>query len=540
MKEKGHQVGFMGKIYRKAHRVLLYVGSDCGEDGERVSTLLRDVRRSIDDELTRLDTSIFDVYPYPAPDNPVLTDLRWTAINRLVRQEWFVRGWVIREAGLAQSDLLIWGQSQYDWGDVMMVLMWAIYRAKAVTATDVADTPYLWAHTEAYRDQHIDSLRVFLNEEQAQPNRLLEYIYYDMSFTDPRDRIYAFLDLTTEPSNGLDLRPNYDLSIEEVFHDFAKQYIRATGDMRLLDYITHRADTLQAGLPSWVPNWGPLESQHIQHVQQITFGCTIEGVLCPRQGTFRRAELVNEATLMVHGVVFDSVRFLSEIFQPSTTTPDIVLNLWNYIRHTDGPSPYPIAHRMEAFLNTLTRNTHVGNQETWRMCGSMYLQRLYEHSSQPLFFERGLDDQYADRLAFMDRNISVRTTATRFMITKRGYMGLAPAVAQEDDLCSIIFGCEYPSLLRATKHASRYQFLGPAYVLGSLFRKDEDFHQSNSYDDDSRESGSHGIHTEVTAMGVSDTENKEDLSYSCIWNNFGDEYDKAWIDWAEEQDIYLC
>lgn len=45
----------MSKIYQKASSVLMYVGLDCREDRKKVSTWLRDVRSSIDKELSELE-----------------------------------------------------------------------------------------------------------------------------------------------------------------------------------------------------------------------------------------------------------------------------------------------------------------------------------------------------------------------------------------------------------------------------------------------------------------------------------------------------
>lgn len=538
MKEKGHQVGFMSKIYRKAHRVLLYVGSDCGEDGERVSTLLRDVRRSIDDELTRLDTSTFDVYPYPAPGDSLVLDPRWTAMGHLIRKEWFKRGWVVREAALAQSCLFIWGQSQYDWDEFMLVWMWVVYRANNVVLENEADEAYIIPHIFTYCDRHIASVRPFFAEEQAYPTRLLDYVCYDLQFTDPRDRVYAFLDLTTEHLNGLVLRPDYGLPIEKVFHDFAEQYIRATGDTKLLDYVVHATKTLQSELPSWVPGWDLVQPEYSQ---AITLNKAGPAKLYPEEETFRRPEVVDKTTLKLHGIVFDSVRFLSEVLLASTTTPEVVAKLWNFVRHTEGPSPYLNTQRLEAFFNTITKNQHWGDLRTWRLFAATYMQRLYEHTGDPSSFGWDIGDQQAERLTYVHGMVKLHTGRLRYMITERGYMGLAPAVAREGDACSIIFGCAHPSLLRVMEDKSRYQFLGGTYVLGSLHAEFSDVEESVPDDEGWEGNALHDLNTGINAMKLSGKDDDEDISYKFnVWNEFGDDNDKAWVKWAEEQDIYLC
>jgi hypothetical protein len=553
-KEKGHQVGFMSKIYKEASRVLMYVGSDSGEDGERVSTLLRDLRCFIDRELQRLDTSVFDRFPFPASDDPVLTDPRWDAMNRLVRTEWFDRGWVVREAALAQSGLLIWGQSVYDWGNLMTVMTWAAYRANPV-GENVVNFGYLEPHMDAYRDWNIDSLQAFLDEYNSKPRLLLDFLSDNMSFSNPCDRIYAFLDLITEPLDNLVLNPNYDLSTEEVFHDFAEQYIHATGHTGLLDYVVHFTHAPQSSLPSWVPKWDLMASEETPYNGFKQMG------LLPKQGIARRPEVIDRARLKVHAVMFDFVRFISEVFHYDTTKPEDILHLMVSVRNNDGPSSYPSDLYLNAFFKTLVKSSYPGDPDAWLLAQSAYVQRFLEHKDNPSRFEWESGDQDAKKLALVHEIVRDCTKERRFMVTQRGYMGLAPAIAQEGDLCSIIFGCQTPSLIRPTAVESRYTFLGNAYVLGSRFTADEDSDDTDSRGDSSKESifpncedsddygireegaeksGSSVLHSQASPSKFEYTQGEGGNSYiPGYFSRFGEEDDKEWTDWAEEQDIYL-
>jgi hypothetical protein len=90
----------------------------------------------------------------------------------------------------------------------------------------------------------------------------------------------------------------------------------------------------------------------------------------------------------------------------------------------------------------------------------------------------------------------------RLIVTKRGYMGLAPAVTQVGDLCGIIFGCSMPCILRRASQHSTYNFLGATYIPGT-----------------------HSFEPEVGGIGF----------YCMGWKR-----SKDWVEWdIEEQDIYL-
>jgi hypothetical protein len=94
-------------------------------------------------------------------------------------------------------------------------------------------------------------------------------------------------------------------------------------------------------------------------------------------------------------------------------------------------------------------------------------------------------------------------TDQRFIMTERGYMGVAPGVTQVRDACAIIFGCTAPCILRRTDQERYYRFLGTAFVLGNCAYEDED--------------------GRVFFPDV-----------------LGHEYSKEWVNWdVEEQDVWL-
>jgi hypothetical protein len=96
------------------------------------------------------------------------------------------------------------------------------------------------------------------------------------------------------------------------------------------------------------------------------------------------------------------------------------------------------------------------------------------------------------------------TSGKRVIVTERGYLGFAPNVTQEGDLCSIVFGLSSPCLLRNTDVEARYVYLGPGFILGKSYI---DFEEKG-------------------------------VTFNCC---LGVEDSKDWKDWdVEEQDIYLC
>jgi hypothetical protein len=87
-----------------------------------------------------------------------------------------------------------------------------------------------------------------------------------------------------------------------------------------------------------------------------------------------------------------------------------------------------------------------------------------------------------------------------FIVTNRGYYGLAPKSVQEGDVCCIIFGTRSPFILRKTDQFGNYKLVGSVLILSKEL-------DHNGYPD---------------VLG-------------------GDENCEDWVEWGlDEEDIFLC
>jgi hypothetical protein len=100
--------------------------------------------------------------------------------------------------------------------------------------------------------------------------------------------------------------------------------------------------------------------------------------------------------------------------------------------------------------------------------------------------------------------IRSRTNNRHFVLTSRGYMGMASTSTRAGDLCGIIFGTTNPCILRGTDQDSKYKLLGATTLQGKT-----------CYEADGER------------VGFCDV--------------LGDEDSKGWVEWdVEEQNIGLC
>lgn len=267
--EKGRQVTLMGRIYRHANRVLMCMNPSGEEHGPGVVALLEYMCGEIDSTLLQINERVeemkrdgewepqrspWDWFPFSNADAPIMSDPRWASVNVLVEQEWFSRGWVVREAGLTRQGLVIWGDTQFAWHDLMRVLIWRHRRAGK--AINIPAEDRFRSHLEAYEAQNLDIICTFYQEGSWKACSLLDYIHFAraLKLKDPRDRIYAFIDLAKDSTRQLRIVPNYNELSSKIYHDFAMDYVSTVGDVDILRYVKHDEQSVRLTNMTWAPD----------------------------------------------------------------------------------------------------------------------------------------------------------------------------------------------------------------------------------------------------------------------------------------------
>ncbi|KAK2773083.1 ankyrin and het domain protein [Colletotrichum kahawae] len=122
--ERGHQVNIMGQIYAQAKSVLICFGQDFTGDAKQVMTLADDVNRMVLSILEKLNYAPHS-FPHAEESDPLRLDSRWPSVATMIKASWFQRGWVVQEAGLGKSVVILWGQTQIGWEAFMRTWRWA-------------------------------------------------------------------------------------------------------------------------------------------------------------------------------------------------------------------------------------------------------------------------------------------------------------------------------------------------------------------------------------------------------------------------------
>ncbi|KAL5119039.1 hypothetical protein ACEQ8H_002963 [Pleosporales sp. CAS-2024a] len=462
--EKAHQVAIMGRIYRHASRVLIHMDGDDGGHGPQVRSLLATICSKIDMVLPHLPKE-WNAYPFPNQEDDILRDRRWDSLRRLLDEAWFTRGWVVREAGFAQDGQVYWGESEFAWMDLMRTCSWLYTRAVNTLYDKSFDNRIPLAHLEVFEDRHPEYAKLFTTQMTWVNSSLLGYLSLTrrLSLKDPRDRIYAFLELVENEESPIRLRPNYKEGFLHIYHDFAIEYIRSARSIGLLSHVEHDEQSLHTEIPSWVPRWDMLLARTGYAFAPADSGYM---ALTARDGTVVEPVVTDNDVLRTRGVVVDTLLYASEPLDSLTTTTDTISDIWQAIDSAALDWAYPRMNRLAVFTSILTAGTREGDMLEWIQSLAACYKAIFEKSGRPKDIQLPIQLADSGTMGLFLNTVKGYTHNRKIVLTSRGYMGLAPAIAQKGDKCSIIFGCTTPCILRDTDRKGNFEFLGAAYVVG--------------------------------------------------------------------------
>lgn len=246
--ERSQQVLLMFQIYRQGQLTTAFLGDEA-DGSEALPELLQKIdaaHRSQEapphnkwSEAERIDLGL------PSSD-----DKAWVQLRSFLSRPWFTRAWIIQEVA-ASSDLqIVCGYWVAPASLVLLPLMAAEFHSLLESADGEERLQNREAaHHSLYQLGAI--LEITMLDVSMSLLDVLELCQYTQS-TDPRDRIWALLNLASDTST-LNLQPKYDTEVREVLLNVARAIVNSGLGHRLL--LNARAGTSNHSLPSWVPNW---------------------------------------------------------------------------------------------------------------------------------------------------------------------------------------------------------------------------------------------------------------------------------------------
>jgi hypothetical protein len=282
-KERNHQVGFMGDIFKQAKVVLAWLGepssaalhneilSDCelnepttwhkhttskSEDAMHSSRLAFDMLKAAATGADALNIDVDMVVPVDRLDrwfmefvqNPGFV-AQWKLILELCSAEYWNRLWVIQEIGLANRVMVLYGNAHCDWDDFSKPISILSYWSDTFSRrfTDAAGEKFLSLKRSPAAKFVGNEFRRQQQDGEKRPRGLtyLLSISENSHCQERRDRIYGLLGFLDEDERG-QIPVDYSKTLYQIFEDVIKSSIRQRSSDPAL--LVHFSEVLQRTL----------------------------------------------------------------------------------------------------------------------------------------------------------------------------------------------------------------------------------------------------------------------------------------------------
>ena len=471
--ERSQQVRLMGEIFRGAAVVTISLGDDDKGEEKEILTFVRDMVHHFDGEG---DSSTWEGRKFILRDSPSRNCARnpFEGLLRLFRKPWFSRTWVVQEYGLAKMAIAMFGDQtiQFHYIGAAAVILLKSFREHLVPlqvkqTVDMVNhlysmfSPDIWLRNFTHL---IDNARLF-------------------NATDPRDKIYAFLEhpLARLSSGDAIIEPDYRKSILEVYREATVTLIQRGESIDILCAVQHdpNTSTIDPNFPSWVPRFDKYYGSRV-------LGRFTSDHLASGNNPFPPELIPKDCVsnyLTVRGIFFDTIcshtRLLDAPAFDLTDTGNLINNpvgaIWATGKLGSTTASYPSGDTMKkAFISGLTAgSSFLGSALDADF--SAYWLRIFEATFDPedcTEFEHRYHCSLR-RLAeggswmrFQDV-ISDVCNGRKFLFTTRGYFGVGPGATQLDDRIIVLFGADVPMVVRP-REDGRYMLVEECYVHGIM------------------------------------------------------------------------
>ncbi|EXJ71164.1 uncharacterized protein A1O5_06158 [Cladophialophora psammophila CBS 110553] len=367
--ERRDQVMLMGDIYRSARRVQIWLGLPPEKPKRKPDVRLFDFISQI----AYADSEV----PLDAP--PVvrmvmslrsLNKKHFEAMEWVTSHEYFRRAWILQEVALSQSCPGI-----HLWEAFGLLMDASVAHLVAPLGTEF---PLAIESTRESVTSVEDGGREGKGEEKEKRESMLSLLVLHRwrLATDPRDKIYSLLGLAKDAGPaGLNLRPDYSLSIAAAYENLARTLLDAHGNLDVITVagIPGEQPGAPDGLPSWVPDWSSTERRSPFALRGRFLGLEKSAFRAAGDSTWTKASA--EATAGASTAIGGQLGVQAQIL-------DTIGELGSTMRPEFGVTEYSPSYTK--LLDSLYyEDTVFGEWE--KLCGARLTGKTYAATGEPLF-----------------------------------------------------------------------------------------------------------------------------------------------------------
>ncbi|GAP89787.2 putative ankyrin and HET domain protein [Rosellinia necatrix] len=321
--ERSTQVSQMGEIYKKASLCVIWLGEVNDSAGSGMKLLVElALSQQLSDAFTKFaaSRSVDDKSNFRRVFNNIINTLPTDRIIELatfLSYTWFSRIWVLQEAALAPKIAVLCGPLFFDVSALITPGKYIELASGSIpllastgsdlredvgpglpeTAKSLTRTPMMLTMLGSIRD----------NISRGTMPKFLDLITATSrsESTDPRDRIYGVLAITTEFQSGSEraIHPDYALPVHIVYIQATSYIASRHKQLGFLNFVCQTNRKTIPGLPSWCPDYTNIPAS------LFPLGSGIDGrdytaLLWDRQLDI---EVLDEKLLAVHGFCYDTI-----------------------------------------------------------------------------------------------------------------------------------------------------------------------------------------------------------------------------------------
>ncbi|CAN8105161.1 unnamed protein product [Discula destructiva] len=485
--EKSHQITLMKDIYSRAESTCIWLGPSADNSDEAMAVI----------------GELYAEKNYLISDHDSLSEDKLEAINALQRRDWWSRIWVLQEVMLSPQPIVRCGNATLPFE--AFVHLDDIRRGYVRTERRSLQTNGSRFLIQGNPFRHVlTDYAIDKPKARAGVTPLAEYASFvdQFSATDPRDKIYGLLGVATQADVQF-LAPDYSKSVADIYARATARFIIQYQELLWLQ-INNDHKNPKYSLPSWCPDYSSDPDWPQRGYTPIALNSTdpfrASGSSCWGStkvfisGIFPTASW---SELHLRGLDFDVVEYVGpnpfmapytgHVLAERMANIKAVLAKWQ----RDG-FPYSTLglEQSEAFWRALmwdrdfdgnkVPSDYVRYFEAWLDRGDVDASYAAEKSGADM------DEAELRRLfvkPFTDCCIS-RSHGRSFVVTKNGYIGLAPFKTRAGDKITVLQGGKVPFVLRqridapeqvgdiaagqAQSAQVRCEFVGEAFVLGIM------------------------------------------------------------------------
>ncbi|KAL6711762.1 hypothetical protein ACN47E_002805 [Coniothyrium glycines] len=457
--EKNHQVKLMKRIYTEALSVVVWLGEQDDTSNQAIDFLLKLACQS-DLGSDRLGADNETEY--------------LEAVLRLCSRGYFTRMWVIQELALNHHlSMFMCGGRQFPRSALTRMterLRQSSEVFEKLFAQHAAGSSSLFLSHSVWRTGYTVGLLLFLGKDGNLPGA--DYVL-DLArrsqVTHAQDKVYGLLGLLPDDLAQL-IVPDYSATPQQVFSNFACALLRYTSSIGLqvrglrIDKIA----STSAKSSDYLPYGQASDPVFRDRSTTTTYG---------RYGSSAGLYWAFNRTLLHAHPDYDKTRPLSDIYwvgdrygrndeRRQTFTTFMESEAWHtFERFRQTNAHFSLFGRsFESMFNSFHPNDEIHNGPLAHgICRVQRITRTQSGTGPALVGSPfALDARHKDQMKLATVGLQGR----RLITTASGHLGLAPDEAEAGDTVAVLYGCNYPVVLRACGAGHRY--VGECYLDGGM------------------------------------------------------------------------